>query len=131
MSAIARTYDRPLGTELPRGIGLHGRVAVTWAAAGGILLGGVLVAVMTLAGRLSGHGLFFTVSGLFVIGAVLGSGAAVWIALDSPVAAEAAAASAAASPAAEEITAEEAYMKSNNKQAFRQHLDEEPQEEFV
>jgi hypothetical protein len=27
---------------------------------------------MTLAGRMSGHGLFFTVSGLFVIGAVLG-----------------------------------------------------------
>ena len=30
-----------------------------------------------------------------------------------------------------EITAEEAYMKSNNKQAFVQYLDEEPEEEFV
>jgi hypothetical protein len=72
MSTTANTKEKPLGTELPRGIGVHGQVAVTWAAAGGILLGGVLVALMTLAGRLSGHGLFFTVSGLFVIGAVLG-----------------------------------------------------------
>jgi twitching motility protein PilT len=29
------------------------------------------------------------------------------------------------------ITPHEAYMKSNNKQAFRQHLDEEPEAEFV
>ncbi|HEX9887023.1 MAG TPA: hypothetical protein VGA70_11075 [Longimicrobiales bacterium] len=61
-----------VGTRLHRGIGLHGRVAVTWAMAGGILSGGFLVALMTLAGRLSGHGLFFTSSGLFVVGAVLG-----------------------------------------------------------
>jgi len=30
-----------------------------------------------------------------------------------------------------EITPEEAYMKSNNKQAFHQYLDEEPEDEFV
>ncbi|HKK92272.1 MAG TPA: type IV pilus twitching motility protein PilT [Longimicrobiales bacterium] len=30
-----------------------------------------------------------------------------------------------------EITAEEAYMKCHNKQAFKQYLDEEPQEEFI
>lgn len=72
MSARAMTYEKKLGTDVPRGIGLHGRVAVTWAATGGILLGGVLVALMTMSGRLSGFGLFMTVSGLFVIGAVLG-----------------------------------------------------------
>lgn len=72
MSGNARTYEKRLGTDVPKGIGLHGRVAVTWAATGGILLGGILVALMTLSGRLSGHGLFFTASGLFVIGAVLG-----------------------------------------------------------
>lgn len=76
MSAPTSTLRQPLGealgTGFPKGIGLHGRVAVTFAAAGGILLGGVLVALMTLSGRMSGHGLFFTASGLFVIGAVLG-----------------------------------------------------------
>lgn len=30
-----------------------------------------------------------------------------------------------------QITAHEAYTKSNNKQTFRQHLDEEPEEEFI
>lgn len=62
----------PRGTDLRRGIGLQGRVAVFWAMGGGILLGGVLVAMMTLGGQLSGHGLFMTSSGLFVIGALLG-----------------------------------------------------------
>lgn len=73
MSATTiNTTEKPRGTEVPRGIGLQGRVAVTWATGGGVLLGGFLVAAMTLAGQLSGHGLFFTSSGLFVIGAVLG-----------------------------------------------------------
>ena len=57
---------------LGRGIGLPGRVAVTWALAGGLLVGGFLVAAMTLAGRLSGSGLLVTSSGLFLIGAALG-----------------------------------------------------------
>lgn len=57
---------------LPRGIGLPGRVAVTWALAGGLLVGGFLVAAMTLAGQLSGSGLLVTASGLFLIGAALG-----------------------------------------------------------
>lgn len=64
--------DRRDGTTLTRGIGTHGRVAVSWAAAGGITLGGILVAVMTLTGRLSGLGLLQTATGLFVIGAVIG-----------------------------------------------------------
>lgn len=67
-----RNDSRKPGTALTRGIGLHGRVAVFWAMAGGIGLGGFLVAAMTLAGRLSGHALFLTSSGLFVVGAVLG-----------------------------------------------------------
>lgn len=57
---------------VPRTIGLHGRVAVLSAMAGGIVVGGVLVAAMTLAGRLSGNGVFITATGLFLIGAVLG-----------------------------------------------------------
>ncbi|HSG47437.1 MAG TPA: hypothetical protein VLA43_06495, partial [Longimicrobiales bacterium] len=57
---------------LSRGVGLPGRVAVSFTMAGGLLLGGVLVAFQTLAGRLSGHGLFVTASGLFVVGALLG-----------------------------------------------------------
>ena len=58
--------------EAPRGIGLHGWGMIAWAAAGGIGLGGLLVALMTLSGRLSGFGLFMTASGLFVVGALLG-----------------------------------------------------------
>jgi hypothetical protein len=58
--------------EAPRGIGLHGWGMIAWSAAGGIALGGLLVAIMTLSGRLSGFGLFMTASGLFVAGAVIG-----------------------------------------------------------
>lgn len=73
MNATTQPTTRELlGTELRRGVGLQGRVGVFWTMAGGILLGGVLVALMTLSGQLSGHGLFMTASGLFVIGAVLG-----------------------------------------------------------
>jgi hypothetical protein len=58
--------------EAPRGIGLHGWGMIAWSAAGGIGLGGLLVALMTLGGRLSGFGLFMTASGLFLVGAVIG-----------------------------------------------------------
>jgi hypothetical protein len=61
----------PSGT-VPRTIGLHGRVAVFSAMAGGIAVGGVLVAAMTLAGRLSANGIFATATALFIIGAFLG-----------------------------------------------------------
>ncbi len=57
---------------LPRSIGLHGRVAVQATMAGGVALGGILVAAMTLAGRLSLHALFANATALFVVGAVLG-----------------------------------------------------------
>lgn len=66
------TDTHPSGADLPRSIGLQGRVAVLWAMAGGVALGGFLVAIMTLQGQLSGHALFLTSSGLFVVGAVLG-----------------------------------------------------------
>jgi hypothetical protein len=58
--------------SVPRTIGLHGRVAVLSGMAGGIALGGVLVAAMTLSGRLSAHALFLNATGLFLVGAVLG-----------------------------------------------------------
>lgn len=57
---------------LTRGIGLPGRIAVSWTLAGGLLVGGFLVALMTLAGKLSGNALLLTSTGLFLIGGVLG-----------------------------------------------------------
>ena len=72
MTTATREYDRTDGRTLTRGIGVAGRTAVTWAAAGGLLVGGFLVAAMTLTGQLSGHGLLLTATGLFVLGAVLG-----------------------------------------------------------
>ena len=60
------------GRTVTAGIGLPGKVAVAWSAAGGILVGGFLVAAMTLTGQLSGHALLLTCTGLFVVGAVLG-----------------------------------------------------------
>lgn len=67
------TTDTAAPAPLLKSIGLTGRVAVTWFMAGGLLLGGVLVALMTLSGRLSGHGIFMTATGLFVIGGLLGA----------------------------------------------------------
>ncbi|NIP83154.1 MAG: hypothetical protein GWM90_29555, partial [Gemmatimonadetes bacterium] len=60
------------GRTLTRGLGEPGKLAVSWGAAGGILVGGFLVAAMTLTGQLSGHALLLTCTGLFVVGAVLG-----------------------------------------------------------
>ena len=66
-------YDgAPRAEALPRAIGLHGRTAVLSAMAGGVALGGVLVANLTLEGRLSGHALFMNATALFVVGAALG-----------------------------------------------------------
>jgi len=53
-------------------VGLPGRVAITFSVAGGILVGGFLVAAMTLAGRLSGNALLLTSGALYVLGAALG-----------------------------------------------------------
>ena len=66
------TYDRNDGRGLTRGIGDAGRLAVAWSVAGGLAVGGFLVAAMTLTGQLSGHALLLTCTGLFVVGAALG-----------------------------------------------------------
>jgi hypothetical protein len=65
-------YGANDGRTLTRGLGSPGRMAVAWAVAGGILVGGFLVAAMTLTGQLSGHALLLTCTGLFVVGATLG-----------------------------------------------------------
>lgn len=73
MTTERRTQaDSGRSTVWQRDIGPHGWTMVTWAMAGGVALGGVLVALMTLAGQLSGYGLFMTSTGLFVIGAAIG-----------------------------------------------------------
>lgn len=72
MSATATIERQESGEVVRRGIGLAGKAAVSWSVAGGLLLGGFLVAAMTLAGNLSGNALLLTSSGLFLIGAVLG-----------------------------------------------------------
>lgn len=66
------TQERKDGRPLTLGVGSVGKVAVSWAIGGGILVGGVVVAAMTLAGQLSGFGLLLTCTGLFVVGGVLG-----------------------------------------------------------
>lgn len=60
------------GDRLRRGIGVPGRVAVSWALGGGVALGGFVVALMTLTGRLSGSGLFLSSGALFLVGALMG-----------------------------------------------------------
>jgi len=51
---------------------LAGAVPLLWSMAGGTLVGGYVVALMTLGGQLSANSLFLTSSALFIIGAVLG-----------------------------------------------------------
>ena len=60
------------GAEITRGIGLSGRVVVSSTVAGGVLVGGFLVAAMTLAGRLSGNALLLTSGALYLLGSLLG-----------------------------------------------------------
>jgi hypothetical protein len=72
MNAATNETRENTGQPVPRAIGLHGRVAVLSTMAGGIALGGVLVAAMTLSGRLSGHALFMNATGLFIVGAIIG-----------------------------------------------------------
>jgi hypothetical protein len=60
------------GAELKTGIGLAGRVTVSFTVAGGVLVGGFLVAAMTLAGKLSGNALLMTSGALYLLGSLLG-----------------------------------------------------------
>ncbi len=73
MTSVATDMVAPVpGTELPRGIGLTGRVALSWAVAGGILVGGFMVAGLTLGGRMSANGLLITSTLLFTVGGLAG-----------------------------------------------------------
>lgn len=72
MNAPTNETKKALGSAVPRSIGLHGRVTVLSGMAGGVAIGGVLVAYLTLNGRLSAHALFMNATGLFIIGAILG-----------------------------------------------------------
>lgn len=69
---VTMIRKREENERVRRGLGATGRLALWWAVGGGILLGGFAVAAMTLAGRLSGSGLFLTVGSLFLVGALLG-----------------------------------------------------------
>jgi hypothetical protein len=72
MTTMTKQIDSSAAGVVGRGIGLSGRVLVSWTVAGGLLLGGFLLAGMTLAGRLSGNALLMTAGVLYVAGAVLG-----------------------------------------------------------
>jgi hypothetical protein len=52
--------------------GLPVRVTVAWTVTSAVLMGGVLVAAMTLAGRLNGNALLLTAGGLYLVGAAVG-----------------------------------------------------------
>ncbi len=67
-----RASETVTGADVPRGIGLPGWTVVTWMVAGGVVLGGFMVAAMTLAGRLSGNALLHTSAALFLVGAFAG-----------------------------------------------------------
>lgn len=66
-----RTTDA-VARRLPRELGQSGRTAVSWAMAGGVVLGGLAVAIGTLIGKMSAQSLLLTSTGLFIVGALLG-----------------------------------------------------------
>ncbi|HSJ14726.1 MAG TPA: hypothetical protein VK939_09925 [Longimicrobiales bacterium] len=71
-SATMTNESTRTGAVLHAGVGLPGRVTITWTVAGGILAGGFLVAAMTLGGKLSGNALLLTSGALYLMGAFLG-----------------------------------------------------------
>ncbi len=54
------------------GVGVAGRTALTFALAGGVLLGGAYVGAMGLLGRTSGHALLVTAVPFYVLGTLVG-----------------------------------------------------------
>jgi hypothetical protein len=59
---------RPLTMDM----GVTGKVVVGGTVSTGLLLGGYVVAAMTLAGRMNGNALLLTSIGLFIVGSVIG-----------------------------------------------------------
>ena len=57
---------------LTRDMGITGKLVVGGTVSTGLLLGGVVVALLTLAGRLNGGALLPTSVGLFIVGALAG-----------------------------------------------------------
>jgi hypothetical protein len=72
MIATPSAASRPLLRRLNQSIGLPGLVALSWALAGGILIGGAWVAGLALSGRASGSVLLPMTTILFAGGAFLG-----------------------------------------------------------
>jgi hypothetical protein len=71
MSAAETTTTEAVRT-LSRSAGLPGRMAVSWSMAGGIILGGYVVALMTLTGTMSANAVLLTATALFIVGALAG-----------------------------------------------------------
>jgi hypothetical protein len=71
MTTTMMNLDRTAAV-VQRDTGMTARVTFAWAMAGGVLAGGLLVAVMTLAGRLNANGVLVTATGLFLLGAAAG-----------------------------------------------------------
>lgn len=67
-----REYTESTRSTLTRELGTTGRLVVGGTVSTGLLLGGFVVAAMTLAGRLNGGALLPTSIGLFMVGALVG-----------------------------------------------------------
>jgi hypothetical protein len=65
-------YTETTRTPVTRDMGITGQLVVGGAVSTGLLLGGFVVALLTLAGRMNGNALLLTSLGLFTIGAVVG-----------------------------------------------------------
>lgn len=68
MQATVESTRNPMTRE----IGATGKLVVGGTVSTGLLLGGYVVAAMTLAGRMNGNALLLTSMGLFLVGAVIG-----------------------------------------------------------
>lgn len=68
MTRIARNAEQALEQDT----GLTARVIGTWTVAGGVFMGGYVVAILTLAERLNANALLLTATGLFIVGALMG-----------------------------------------------------------
>ncbi len=67
-----RTYTENARPTVSRDMGLAGQLVVGSTVSTGLLLGGYMVAIMTLAGRMNGNAVLLTSVGLFLIGSLVG-----------------------------------------------------------